>query len=126
MLSPAPARRLRARDDRGELRRTLPASAASTVFVESTLSYTRGKKALPRSAIYAFISSASTFSPLKQNSASYLTEFGAGNVTRTHDLLITNQLLYRLSYASTLTRLKSLAQAPGKVKRNRSDSRDYS
>ena len=26
--------------------------------------------------------------------------FGAGNVTRTHDLLITNQLLYRLSYAS--------------------------
>ena len=25
---------------------------------------------------------------------------GAGNVTRTHDLLITNQLLYRLSYAS--------------------------
>ena len=26
---------------------------------------------------------------------------GAGNVTRTHDLLITNQLLYRLSYAST-------------------------
>ena len=42
------------------------ASAASTVFVESTLSYTRGKKALPRSAIYAFISSASTFSPLKK------------------------------------------------------------
>ena len=27
---------------------------------------------------------------------------GAGNVTRTHDLLITNQLLYRLSYTSTL------------------------
>ena len=26
--------------------------------------------------------------------------FGAGNVTRTHDLLITNQLLYRLSYSS--------------------------
>ena len=25
---------------------------------------------------------------------------GAGNVTRTHDLLITNQLLYRLSYSS--------------------------
>ena len=29
---------------------------------------------------------------------SYLS--GAGNVTRTHDLLITNQLLYRLSYTS--------------------------
>ncbi len=28
--------------------------------------------------------------------------FGAGNVTRTHDLLITNQLLYRLSYTSKL------------------------
>ena len=28
---------------------------------------------------------------------------GAGNVTRTHDLLITNQLLYRLSYASKNT-----------------------
>ena len=26
--------------------------------------------------------------------------FGAGNVTRTHDLLITNQLLYQLSYTS--------------------------
>ena len=26
--------------------------------------------------------------------------YGAGNVTRTHDLLITNQLLYRLSYTS--------------------------
>ena len=25
---------------------------------------------------------------------------GAGDVTRTHDLLITNQLLYRLSYTS--------------------------
>ena len=28
--------------------------------------------------------------------------FGASNVTRTHDLLITNQLLYRLSYTSKL------------------------
>ena len=27
--------------------------------------------------------------------------FGANDVTRTHDLLITNQLLYRLSYTST-------------------------
>ena len=26
--------------------------------------------------------------------------FGATDVTRTHDLLITNQLLYRLSYSS--------------------------
>ena len=26
--------------------------------------------------------------------------FGAGNVTRTRDLLITNQLLYQLSYTS--------------------------
>ena len=30
----------------------------------------------------------------------YHAGYGAGNVTRTHDLLITNQLLYRLSYAS--------------------------
>ena len=29
--------------------------------------------------------------------------FGAGGVTRTHDLLITNQLLYRLSYISIFT-----------------------
>ena len=28
--------------------------------------------------------------------------FGAGGVTRTHDLLITNQLLYRLSYTSVV------------------------
>ena len=27
-------------------------------------------------------------------------KIGAGNVTRTHDLLITNQLLYQLSYTS--------------------------
>ena len=31
-----------------------------------------------------------------------LSRYGAGNVTRTHDLLITNQLLYRLSYTSKL------------------------
>ena len=31
---------------------------------------------------------------------------GAGNVTRTHDLLITNQLLYRLSYASKRCNIK--------------------
>ena len=31
---------------------------------------------------------------------------GANDVTRTHDLLITNQLLYRLSYISILTCLK--------------------
>ena len=29
--------------------------------------------------------------------------FGASDVTRTHDLLITNQLLYRLSYISIFT-----------------------
>ena len=29
--------------------------------------------------------------------------FGANDVTRTHDLLITNQLLYRLSYISIFT-----------------------
>ncbi len=34
-------------------------------------------------------------------------ENGAGNVTRTHDLLITNQLLYRLSYTSMYTLLIS-------------------
>ena len=31
------------------------------------------------------------------------THFGANDVTRTHDLLITNQLLYRLSYISIFT-----------------------
>lgn len=30
--------------------------------------------------------------------------FGAGNVTRTHDLLITNQLLYQLSHSSSFLR----------------------
>ena len=29
--------------------------------------------------------------------------YGANDVTRTHDLLITNQLLYRLSYISIFT-----------------------
>ena len=36
---------------------------------------------------------------------------GAGNVTRTHDLLITNQLLYRLSYTSILL-FQAYASAP--------------
>ena len=42
---------------------------------------------------------------------------GAGNVTRTHDLLITNQLLYRLSYTSLLLdSLYIVAQGMSKVK----------
>ena len=42
---------------------------------------------------------------------------GAGNVTRTHDLLITNQLLYQLSYTSlSLDSLFILAQRQIKVK----------
>ena len=32
--------------------------------------------------------------------------FGAGGVTRTHDLLITNQLLYRLSYTSAFAQMQ--------------------
>ena len=32
--------------------------------------------------------------------------FGAGGVTRTHDLLITNQLLYRLSYTSAFIQMQ--------------------
>ena len=32
--------------------------------------------------------------------------FGAGGVTRTHDLLITNQLLYRLSYTSAFVQMQ--------------------
>ena len=43
---------------------------------------------------------------------------GAGNVTRTHDLLITNQLLYRLSYASTFACPIILADAGAFVNRD--------
>ena len=40
--------------------------------------------------------------------------FGASNVTRTHDLLITNQLLYRLSYTSVfLTACTFYHMSPG-------------
>ncbi len=44
--------------------------------------------------------------------------YGAGNVTRTHDLLITNQLLYRLSYTSTgvFSANESIAQSRAIVK----------
>ena len=38
--------------------------------------------------------------PMGRNSCGFKVSLGAGNVTRTHDLLITNQLLYRLSYTS--------------------------
>ena len=38
----------------------------------------------------------------KQKSRSSCGFFGAGDVTRTHDLLITNQLHYRLCYTSNI------------------------
>ena len=43
---------------------------------------------------------------IKSSGMNFIPElFGAGNVTRTHDLLITNQLLYRLSYTSNSARI---------------------
>ena len=41
------------------------------------------------------------FATKKHRKPKFSMLFGAGGVTRTHDLLITNQLLYRLSYTST-------------------------
>ena len=51
---------------------------------------------------------------------------GAGNVTRTHDLLITNQLLYRLSYTS-IFRLPKYYNSitPKKQDRNSKKSRSF-
>ena len=43
----------------------------------------------------------SVFATKKHRKPKFSMLFGAGGVTRTHDLLITNQLLYRLSYTST-------------------------
>ena len=40
------------------------------------------------------------FAAKKHRKPKFSMLFGAGGVTRTHDLLITNQLLYRLSYTS--------------------------
>ena len=42
----------------------------------------------------------SIFATKKHRKPKFSMLFGAGGVTRTHDLLITNQLLYRLSYTS--------------------------
>ena len=42
----------------------------------------------------------SVFAAKKHRKPKFSMLFGAGGVTRTHDLLITNQLLYRLSYTS--------------------------
>ena len=42
----------------------------------------------------------SVFATKKHRKPKFSTLFGAGGVTRTPDLLITNQLLYRLSYTS--------------------------
>ena len=42
----------------------------------------------------------SVFATKKHRKPKFSMLFGAGNVTRTHDLLITNQLLYRLSHTS--------------------------
>ena len=42
----------------------------------------------------------SVFATKKHRKPRFSMLFGAGGVTRTHDLLITNQLLYRLSYTS--------------------------
>ena len=38
-------------------------------------------------------------SSIVQPGCDFFRNFGAGDVTRTRDLLITNQLLYQLSYA---------------------------
>ena len=45
----------------------------------------------------------SVFATKKHRKPKFSMLFGAGGVTRTHDLLITNQLLYRLSYISIFT-----------------------
>ena len=42
--------------------------------------------------------------------------FGAGNVTRTRDLLITNQLLYQLSYSSIFVNLDIILESSDNVK----------
>ena len=45
----------------------------------------------------------------EKGSLFYNKEPGAGNVTRTHDLLITNQLLYQLSYTSICYENRAIA-----------------
>ena len=48
----------------------------------------------------------SVFATKKHRKPKFSMLFGAGGVTRTHDLLITNQLLYRLSYTSTFIQMQ--------------------
>ena len=46
------------------------------------------------------------FATKKHRKPKFSMLFGAGGVTRTHDLLITNQLLYRLSYTSAFVQMQ--------------------
>ena len=48
----------------------------------------------------------SVFAAKKHRKPKFSMLFGAGGVTRTPDLLITNQLLYRLSYTSTFVQMQ--------------------
>ena len=48
----------------------------------------------------------SVFATKKHRKPKFSMLFGAGGVTRTHDLLITNQLLYRLSYTSAFVQMQ--------------------
>ena len=48
----------------------------------------------------------SIFATKKHRKPKFSMLFGAGGVTRTHDLLITNQLLYRLSYTSAFVQMQ--------------------
>ena len=48
----------------------------------------------------------SVFATKKHRKSKFSMLFGAGGVTRTHDLLITNQLLYRLSYTSAFVQMQ--------------------
>ena len=48
----------------------------------------------------------SVFATKKHRKPKFPMLFGAGGVTRTHDLLITNQLLYRLSYTSASIQMR--------------------
>ena len=47
-----------------------------------------------------------SFATKKHRKPKFSMLFGAGGVTRTHDLLITNQLLYRLSYTSAFAQMQ--------------------
>ena len=83
------------------------AKASSPVLFKSIGTFPRVGQGVGQSLTHTLTHNiCGIFATKKHRKPKFSMLFGAGGVTRTHDLLITNQLLYRLSYTSTFVQMQ--------------------